>query len=143
MHNDWFRPEEPGYADKMLGGGQRRISIFIYLQQPTAGGCTWFPHLGARGVAFAPVVGNGVMWCAALSFAPRPCRRLSVTLFRYNMTNDNDVDDRVLHAGLPVIEGEKWGMNIWIRQSSVPLPAAHPDQDQATASASGLDARGQ
>jgi hypothetical protein len=70
LHNDWFRPEEPGYADKMLGGGQRRISIFIYLQQPTAGGCTWFPHLGARGVAFAPVVGNGVMWCAPLSFAP-------------------------------------------------------------------------
>jgi hypothetical protein len=57
------------------------------------------------------------------------------------MTNDNDVDDRVLHAGLPVIEEEKWVMNIWIRQSSVPLPAAPPDQ--ATASASGLDARGQ
>lgn len=44
------------------------------------------------------------------------------------MKNDKEVDDRVLHAGLPVIEGEKWGMNIWIRQSSVPLPAAPPDQ---------------
>jgi hypothetical protein len=65
LHNDWFNPAEDGYADKMLNGGQRRVSIFIYLQQPAAGGCTWFPHLGPRGVAFAPVVGHGVMWCAA------------------------------------------------------------------------------
>ncbi len=56
------------------------------------------------------------------------------------MTNDTDVDDRVLHAGLPVIEGEKWGMNIWIRQRIVPPPAASFDQPTATADSS--DERG-
>jgi hypothetical protein len=56
------------------------------------------------------------------------------------MTNDTDVDHRVLHAGLPVIEGEKWGMNIWIRQRVVPPPATSFDQPTATADSS--DERG-
>ena len=40
----------------------------------------------------------------------------------YNTTRDGKVDDRVLHAGLLVVAGEKWGMNVWIRQRQV-LPA--------------------
>lgn len=39
------------------------------------------------------------------------------------MTSNSDVDNRVLHAGLPVLEGEKWGMNVWIRERAVPLPS--------------------
>lgn len=62
LHNDWFNPAEPGFSDKMAFGGQRRVSVFVYLQQPLEGGCTWFPHLGPSGTAFAPVVGNGIMW---------------------------------------------------------------------------------
>ncbi len=38
------------------------------------------------------------------------------------MNNDGEVDARVLHAGMPVEAGEKWGMNIWIREFAVPLP---------------------
>ena len=32
LHNDWFNPAEAGYTDKICNGGQRRISVFIYLQ---------------------------------------------------------------------------------------------------------------
>jgi prolyl 4-hydroxylase len=125
LHNDWFNPSEPGYSDKMIAGGQRLVSIFIYLQQPAAGGCTWFPHLGRSGVAFAPVIGNGIMWCArCVPRIPPPLPRM--TGVRYNMTKDNAVDARVLHAGMPVVEGEKWGMNIWIREFAVPLPSPPP-----------------
>lgn len=61
LHNDWFRPEEPGYADKMLGGGQRRISIFIYLQQTgnrqqrqNRNIVALTPHLSTRSPALLP-----------------------------------------------------------------------------------------
>jgi hypothetical protein len=57
------------------------------------------------------------------------------------MTNDTDVDSRVLHAGLPVLEGEKWGMNVWIRQHAVqPVAAAAADAASADISADGSTA---
>ena len=45
------------------------------------------------------------------------------------MTSNSHVDSRVLHAGLPVLEGEKWGMNVWIRERAVPLPSPAPVTD--------------
>ena len=45
----------------------------------------------------------------------------------------------MLHAGLPVLEGEKWGMNVWIRQRVVQPAAAagagDADADDAAAAA--------
>jgi hypothetical protein len=40
------------------------------------------------------------------------------------MNRDGQVDPRVLHAGLPVTEGQKWGMNVWIRERPLPLAAS-------------------
>ena len=129
LHNDWFNPQEEGFDDKMQRGGQRLVSIFVYLQQPEAGGCTWFPLLGGGGgVAFAPVVGHGGMWYAR---AVVPRLYFCDILRMYNMTGDGEVDARVLHAGLPVVVGEKWGMNVWIRQRPVPLPCPPPPLSQS------------
>ena len=35
---------------------------------------------------------------------------------RYNLERDGSLDRKTLHAGEPVVEGEKWGMNIWLRE---------------------------
>lgn len=53
------------------------------------------------GVTFRPIEGNVVYW--------------------ENLLADGRGDQRTLHAGLPVVSGEKIGMNIWTRQ--MPLPA--------------------
>ncbi|KAF2869459.1 hypothetical protein BDV95DRAFT_449150, partial [Massariosphaeria phaeospora] len=46
-----------------------------------------------KGVKFRPVTGNAVFWV--------------------NMDGEGEGDRRVVHAGLPVGEGEKIGLNIW------------------------------
>ena len=58
-----------------------------------AGGRTVFPKLAMR---FPPERGNAVVW--------------------YNLDRHGTPDERTLHAGEPVTEGEKWGMNIWLRE---------------------------
>jgi hypothetical protein len=76
-----------------------------------------------------------VVPCSALALGPSAfLLRILTQSNRYNMTNDSDVDDRVLHAGLPVLDGEKWGMNVWIRQRAVQtaaFEAAASDDDNA------------
>ena len=32
----------------------------------------------------------------------------------YNLLPDGNVDERSLHAALPVLEGEKWIANFWV-----------------------------
>ncbi len=44
LHNDWFRPEEPGYADKMLGGGQRRTHLTPHTSHLTPHTSHLTPH---------------------------------------------------------------------------------------------------
>ena len=65
----------------------------IYLNNPVAGGGTGFPRIGLE---IAPVKGNAV-------------------LFSY-LLPDGTLDERTLHAGLPVIEGEKWIATKWLRE---------------------------
>jgi prolyl 4-hydroxylase len=31
LHNDWFDPKNPGYAERIKDRGQRIVSIFVYL----------------------------------------------------------------------------------------------------------------
>ena len=34
----------------------------------------------------------------------------------YNLDRHGALDERTLHAGEPVVGGDKWGMNIWLRE---------------------------
>ncbi|ERT02973.1 hypothetical protein HMPREF1624_01277 [Sporothrix schenckii ATCC 58251] len=132
-HTDWFT--DPVHATAAQGGN-RVSSFFAYVHVsngtthggpgPAAlrGGGTNFPLVNAppptdqwcaytdcdepweRGVTFRPVQGNAVYWDNLL---PR--------------TEGQDTrtgDPRALHAGLPVVAGEKIGMNIWTREGTVP-----------------------
>lgn len=92
-HHDYFQPTDPRYNDKTAERGNRLLSFFVYLSGCDGGGRTYFPTLR---VGFAPEVGCAVMW--------------------YNMDRHGNPDERTLHAGEPVQSGEKWGMNIWLRE---------------------------
>jgi len=92
-HFDFFNPKRPGEARQLRVGGQRVATLVIYLNSPPAGGATAFPKLGLE---VAPVKGNAVF-------------------FRYQLP-DGGLDERTLHAGLPVESGEKWIATKWLRE---------------------------
>lgn len=74
-------------------GGQRLVTVLVYLCDVEAGGATGFPKLD-------------------LTVDPRRGR----TLFFHNCGPGSDVrDPRTLHAGLPVERGRKWAFNLWFR----------------------------
>ncbi|HEX5307091.1 MAG TPA: 2OG-Fe(II) oxygenase [Dyella sp.] len=88
-HYDWFDPTQPGFEAVTAHGGQRVASIVMYLNTPEAGGGTGFPHAGLTVTAL----------------------KGSAVYFAY------DTDDTAsLHAGLPVLSGEKWIATKWLRE---------------------------
>jgi len=93
-HFDYFDPETPGGAEALVRNSQRLLTVIMYLSDVEGGGWTQFPELG---VEFTPMKG------AALLF---PSLDREGALFRPS-----------LHWGRPVISGEKWIANKWIRLS--------------------------
>jgi len=67
--------------------------MFVYLSDCQGGGCTYFPKIDFRS---RPSKGCAMLW--------------------YNMDQQGKLDELTLHAGEPVTAGEKWGMNIWLRE---------------------------
>lgn len=92
-HFDWFSPRDVRFPEKTRETGNRLISFFIYLSGCEAGGRTSFPRLQ---YSATPERGSGLMW--------------------YNLDRNGIPDERTLHAGCPVEKGEKWGLNIWMRE---------------------------
>jgi prolyl 4-hydroxylase len=92
-HFDYFNPRRPGEARQLSVGGQRIATVVIYLNTPEAGGATAFPRVGLE---VAPVKGNAVYFSYLLP--------------------DGTLDERTLHAGLPVASGEKWIATKWLRE---------------------------
>lgn len=92
-HHDWFDPADPGSAEVLRNGGQRVITVIVYLNEVAAGGETRFPEIG-------------------LDIRPH---RGSAVYFEY-LNAAGDLDRRCLHAGVPVAQGEKWIATKWIRQ---------------------------
>ncbi|KAK1750080.1 hypothetical protein QBC47DRAFT_124701 [Echria macrotheca] len=114
FHSDWFG--NPAYTSP-AAGGNRVTSFFAYLyvSEDMTGGGTNFPMLEPKrdaawcrildcddvyenGVTFRAVEGNAVFW--------------------QNLREDGTGDPRVIHAGLPVVTGEKIGMNTWTREAA-------------------------
>ncbi|MGJ8620691.1 MAG: 2OG-Fe(II) oxygenase [Methylophilaceae bacterium] len=91
-HFDYFPTSKGGHAN-MAKGGQRIITVIMYLNNAIAGGATIFPEIN-------------------LSVYPK---KGSALYFSYCST-DGAVDPLTLHGGEPVREGEKWIATKWIRQ---------------------------
>lgn len=90
-HYDYFDPSQPGTAGTLVRGGQRVATVVIYLNTPARGGATVFPDAGFEAGA---VRGNAVF-------------------FSYDRPHPMT---RTLHAGAPVLEGEKWIATKWLRE---------------------------
>jgi hypothetical protein len=93
---DQYRPHRDYFAPSVsridAGGGQRQATVCSYLNGVEAGGGTVFPDVD---VTVEPRRGRAVM-------------------FR-NLRPDGQPDPHSLHAGLPVLAGEKWLASCWIR----------------------------
>lgn len=92
-HTDYFEPGMEEYQIYASKQGNRTWTFMIYLNEPEEGGETNFPKLGQK---FTPKKGMAVAWNNLDSFG-RP--------------NSN-----TLHAGLPVIRGEKIVITKWFRE---------------------------
>ncbi|HET7525404.1 MAG TPA: 2OG-Fe(II) oxygenase [Burkholderiaceae bacterium] len=90
-HHDYFDPAQPGTPTILQRGGQRVGTLVMYLNTPQRGGGTAFPDVG---VEVGPMRGNAVF-------------------FSYDRPH---VVTRTLHAGMPVLEGEKWVATKWLRE---------------------------
>tara|TARA_Y100000591_G_C21709082_1_gene632474 strand:- start:41 stop:727 length:687 start_codon:yes stop_codon:yes gene_type:complete len=91
-HTDEF--EKCISESKRRGWGNRVYTFFIYLNDVPEGGETEFPKLNFK---FKPKKGRAIFW--------------------HNLTDDNsEAHPFSQHAGLPVISGEKWAINVWIRE---------------------------
>jgi hypothetical protein len=92
-HRDYLPPSTPGNSPHPNQPGQRVHTVFTYLADVEEGGETDFPTIGKR---VSPVRGNAVHFV--------------------NVLANGEPDPRTLHAGLPVLRGEKWLATLWTRQ---------------------------
>ncbi|MBY4595520.1 2OG-Fe(II) oxygenase [Ottowia caeni] len=91
-HYDYFDPAELGTATILKRGGQRVGTVVMYLNEPEKGGGTTFPGVHLE---VAPKRGNAVF-------------------FSYERPHPST---KSLHAGAPVIAGEKWIATKWLREA--------------------------
>ena len=95
-HFDFVRPTSPHYVSELARLGQRRMTFLIYLNDDYAGGETDFPRLSLR---------------------HRGQRRAGLCFV--NAHPDGSPDERMLHAGLPPEQGEKWIVSQFVRDRRV------------------------
>lgn len=80
----------------------RLATCLFYLQSPTRGGATHFPEVNVQVV---PTQGSALFFWNTVE---KPgCPDYQENMFLH-------ADERVRHAGLPVMEGEKWICNRWV-----------------------------
>ena len=89
-HRDYLPPS--ALAERRPQAGQRLRTACVYLNVPSAGGETDFPQLGVR---LTPKLGSAVIFD--------------------NLGDNGEPEPASLHAGLPVLAGEKWLATLWIR----------------------------
>lgn len=97
QHYDSFALDGSEKSQRLTKAGQRVKTALVYLNAVEAGGQTEFPRLDR---IVEPMMGRLVVWSNVYTD----------TIYRHPDS---------LHAGLPVLSGEKWVANLWFRQ---PIP---------------------
>jgi prolyl 4-hydroxylase len=101
LHVDYFNESGAGSYQSLADGGQRAQTVLAYLNEGYAGGSTRFPEL-------------------QLDIQGEP----GDLLHFHNLRSDGIGDRASLHAGMPVLDGEKWLLSQWIRADRYPTRLA-------------------
>ena len=97
-HHDSCCDDNKECADFVQRGGQRVLTVLIYLNNEFTDGQTFFPKLDLK---IKPPSGSAIV------FYPLAM-------------NSDKCHPHALHAGTPVTSGEKWIANLWYRQQPFP-----------------------
>ncbi len=95
-HYDFVNPRIANYAEEIAQRGQRIATFLVYLNDDYEGGETDFPDLGLR---YHGAKRGGILFTNALP--------------------NGDADLRMVHAGRPPRDREKWLMSQFIRNRAV------------------------
>ncbi len=91
---------EPGQQYKVHHDGKGRMyTMFVYLNTVEEGGETYFPNINRK---VKPVLGHAVLW-------------KNYKVERWMGLDWMVMDNDAKHTGLPPSKGEKWGINVWVR----------------------------
>ena len=96
-HFDAFDNSTPEGQNHWFPGGQRMVTALAYLNDVKKGGETDFPNVN---VSVKPNKGD-------------------VVVFHNCIEGTTDINPSSLHAGSPVIAGEKWAVNLWFREKAI------------------------
>lgn len=92
-HFDFFPPTESGSYDAIEAAGQRLATLIMYLNTPEMGGETSLPNIG---LTVSAKKGNAIYF--------------------ENIDQQGKPNLDTLHAGMPVLSGEKWIATKWLRE---------------------------
>lgn len=99
QHCDWFDPNYEGNKPVLEHGGQRIMTMIMYLNDGFKSGQTFFPR-GCDppdvGLEITPEQGRALLW--------------------WNVKPDGTPDRDTIHEGNDVEEGSKWICTKWIRE---------------------------
>lgn len=95
-HYDYFPPEEAGSQSALAHAGQRLATLVMYLNTPTLGGSTDLPNLGLTITA-----------------------KKGFALYFESIAPHGEPYPQTLHAGMPVLAGEKWIATKWLRERAL------------------------
>lgn len=92
-HYDYFDPAYKGNLIHLNRGGQRMMTVLMFLNDVSYGGETAFPNLSIK---VTPRKGMALVW--------------------WNCFTDGSVDSNTMHSGEPVLAGEKWIATKWLHE---------------------------